>query len=257
MNAYEWKQERRRERLEARAARLSAEGQRSLASAREAVAGIPPGQPILVDHYSAPRHRAALKRHDQRMRKGFALMDEAAEAARRAASVGDGGISSDDPDAVAKLADKRTALEVERDEMKAANVWFRKHQTLDGAPVSEACVKRAQTGLRFHGVPFPSYALTNIGARIRDAAKRAARIVAVQAMEPSEETVAGCRITIDPDDNRITITFPARLDREAYKAVRGFGFLWSPTRNGFTRKIGANAAWAARHLAEKYGSATE
>jgi hypothetical protein len=256
VNAYEWKQERRRERLEARAARLAAEGEARFKSAAAAIAGIEPGQPILVGHHSEKRHRRALQRHDQAMRSAFAKMDAAAEAARRAAAAGSGGISSDDPDAVAKLADKRTALEVERDEMKAANVWYRKHKTLAGAPVSEACVKRAEVGLRYHGIPFPSYALTNIGARIREASKRAARIVAVQAMDASEETVAGCRITIDPEDNRITVTFPARLSREAYKAVRGFGFLWSPTRNGFTRKIGANAAWAARHLAEKYGAVT-
>ena len=41
-------------------------------AADDAIAGIPPGQPILVDHYSAPRHRAALNRHDRNMRAAIA-----------------------------------------------------------------------------------------------------------------------------------------------------------------------------------------
>jgi hypothetical protein len=37
-------------------------------SAEAAIDGIPPGQPILVGHHSEHRHRAALNRHDRRMR---------------------------------------------------------------------------------------------------------------------------------------------------------------------------------------------
>jgi hypothetical protein len=38
-------------------------------SAAAAIDGIPPGQPILAGHHSERRHRAALNRHDRRMRR--------------------------------------------------------------------------------------------------------------------------------------------------------------------------------------------
>lgn len=256
MNAYEWKLERRRERLERRAERLAGESAATFQAANAAIAGIPPGQPILVGHHSERRHRADLKRHDDRMRKAFKLHDEAAAAARAAAGVGTGGISSDDPDAVNKLADKRTELEVARDEMKLANAYYKKHGTLEGAPVSRATIDEGLRTLRFqpyYSRPFPAYALSNIGARIREAARRAERIVATNALERSEELVAGVTVIVDPEDNRIVVKFPSRLTKEAYKVMRSHGWLWSPTRCGFVRKITGGALHQARQLAQRFG----
>lgn len=259
MNSYELRQERRRERLERAAERAAAASDATFTAARSALAGIEPGQPILVGHHSEKRHRRAIERHDNRMRKAFELQSEARELELRAAGVGTAGISSDDPDAIAKLADKRTDLEVRRDHMKAANAHYRKHGTLEGAPVPREVIVDGLRTLEFqpyYKVPFPTYALSNIGARIRDAAKRAERIVAVAALEASEETVAGCAIIVDPDDNRVLLRFPARLSREAYKTVRSFGWLWSPSRNGFVRKISGGAIYQARELAQRFGSST-
>ena len=50
----------------------------------EAVKDIPFGQPILVDHYSAKKHRAALKKSDDNMRKCVALISKAAEHENKA-----------------------------------------------------------------------------------------------------------------------------------------------------------------------------
>ncbi len=52
--------------------------------ARDSVAGIPMGQPILVDHYSAKRHRSALARQDGAMRRGVEAADKATEHGRKA-----------------------------------------------------------------------------------------------------------------------------------------------------------------------------
>lgn len=261
MNAYEQKQEAKRERLERAAERAREEAKARFERADAAVAGIPMGQPILVGHHSEKRHRGHLARVDRALSKGFRLLDEAAKVAQRAASVGDGGISSDDPDAVAKLAEKRSDLEVLRDGMKAANAHWRKYGTLEGAPISADVLAKAEKNIAFQlhwypnrkPAPFESFTLTNLGAKIRDAAKRAERIVTVQAMDATTETVNGCTITVDPDENRVRLTFPARLDRDAYKAVRSYGWLWSPSRDAFVRKIG-NALYSARLLAEKYGT---
>ena len=49
-------------------------------------------------------------------------------------STGMGGISADDPQAVAKLEAKLAKLEAAQETMKAVNAYYRKHKTLDGCP---------------------------------------------------------------------------------------------------------------------------
>ncbi|WP_301233245.1 DUF3560 domain-containing protein [Pandoraea cepalis] len=53
-------------------------------AARDSVAGIPMGQPILVGHHSEGRHRRALARQDTNMRKAIETADRADSWARRA-----------------------------------------------------------------------------------------------------------------------------------------------------------------------------
>lgn len=257
MNSYEWKQEQRRERLERRAQRAQADSDRSFAGARAAVDGIPPGQPILVGHHSEKRHRAALNRHDQRMRKGFERLKEAQELAHRAAAVGTAGISQDDPDAVEKLGDKVEQLEARRDRMKQINTAFRKAKGAkgwtQGLDLSDQEAEQIGRNLSWiYKVPFPPYALTNIGARIRQAKLRAQQIEH-RPTQDSSEVVNGVTITADTTENRLILTYPRRLTTEEYKAVRRAGFVWSRTRGSFVRMLGMGGVihWA-RQLAQGF-----
>ena len=50
-------------------------------------------------------------------------------------STGMGGISADDPEAVAKLKEKVERLEQDQEKMKAVNAYYRKHKTLEGCPL--------------------------------------------------------------------------------------------------------------------------
>lgn len=188
------------------------------------------------------------------MRKGCEASDRAAELEHRAAAVGTGGISSDDPEAVEKLTDKVSELEAKRDAMKSANTHYRKNGNLDGWDGPAELAKHGMETLRispYHKVPFPSYALQNIGARIRDAAKRAARLERQQerAGEPTMETIGSATVTQDAADNRVLLRFPARLSKSDYQQVRTAGFVWSPTRGAFVRKLSATAIHVARELA--------
>lgn len=256
MNSYEAKQEAKRARLERAADNANAEASEAFDRARAATAGIPLGQPILVDHHSAGRHRAALRKSDNAMRRGVEATKRAEELARRAEAVGTGGISSDDPDAVEKLDDKRTDLEKERDLMKACNRHYKKTGTLDGFEAPADFIENARSYLRFSGVPFPTFALSNIGARIRHAAKRVARIERVaeiaEAQGEAKTTThpKGATVIEDPADNRVSVKFPSRLSRDDYKRVRSAGFVWSPTRDAFTRKYSTTAIYYANKLAE-------
>jgi len=128
---------------------------------------IPFGQPILVGHYSEKGHRAHLARIDSAMRQSCESSAMAARMEEKADSIeyqAKHAIYNDDPDAIDRLAAKVAKLEAQRDQMKAANVTYRnEHQ-------SEL---RAMTAYqRSTAVPFPSWALTNIGATIRTARKR-------------------------------------------------------------------------------------
>ena len=252
-NTYELKQEARRERLERASDNAADESARRLKTGDDYFYQMN-GQPILVGHHSEKRHRSQIAKAQANLRKGIELDKEAKELARRAEAVGTGGISSDDPEAVAKLVDKRTDLERQRDHMKTVNALYRKGDAAGlaamGLNLEELRRRVAAVGYSWVKTPYESYQLQNIGARIRDAAKRAERIETVANLEASTETVGLATITVDPDDNRVSVTFPSRLKRDDYKAIRSLGFLWSPTRGAFVRKISNSALWSARRFAE-------
>lgn len=63
----------RAEKLKASAQRAEAQATASYERARDATSGIVFGQPILVDHYSARYHMAALKKSDAAMRKSVEM----------------------------------------------------------------------------------------------------------------------------------------------------------------------------------------
>ena len=104
MNSYEQKQARRKQRLAAAAENAEQESAAAFQRSNSYTAGIPLGQPILVGHHSEQRHRNALKKSDNAMRKAVESSKHAEELRGRAAAVGSGGISSDDPDAIEKLS---------------------------------------------------------------------------------------------------------------------------------------------------------
>lgn len=150
---------------EARAAGLSAAG-----DLREEVSGIPMGQPILVGHHSQRRHECAIKRANAATRRAIENGDKAASMRSRAANITaatDASIFSDDADAAEALTARIAKRETERDAMKAANAVFRREHKADLAALSPF--------MRGQALPYPPYALTNIGASIRrDRARLAA-----------------------------------------------------------------------------------
>jgi hypothetical protein len=208
MNTYEQKQEARRERLAARAERLAEKSQQAFARSSRAMDGIPFGQPILVGHHSEGRHRAALKRSDNAMRQCCELLKQANETARRAESIGSGGISSDDPDAVTKLEQRLAELEAKRIKIKA-----RDHE---------------------------SWELSNLAANIRRIKQRIAELKRpAPKFNPIDTPLYS--VTLDVEENRIVLKLKERISKEAFKGLRHQAWLWSPTRNAFVKKLSAHA----------------
>ena len=110
----ERKLEQRKEWAEKAKAASQAESEKAFA----AIAGISPGQPILVDHHSAGRHRAALRRHDSAMHRCVErgkMAEHLEEKAEGLAAQLNHDIYSVDPDALEALEEKIAILERERD----------------------------------------------------------------------------------------------------------------------------------------------
>jgi uncharacterized protein DUF3560 len=148
--------------------------------------GIPFGQPILVGHHSERRAR----KDQERMHSGMRTSVDESRKAERHEQVADSierqlatTIFSDDEDAVEALRAKAARLEEERDRMKQANADFKRAHKAELAAMTP--YERSQA------VPYPSYSLSNLGARIRDAKKRADQVEREQALRDAGVRAGG------------------------------------------------------------------
>ncbi len=239
MNDYERRQEARKARLEGLASQAKAEGNALYTRAKTMAAAIPFGQPVLVGHHSEQRDRSYRGRIHSTFGRAFAAQDKATHYASKAQRVGTGGISGDDPEALAKLRAELASLDAAQERMKAANRAIRRkaeHAATLAALVSigfeEAQAGQLLTKDYMGRVGFPSYALQNNranAARLRD------RIAEIEAMRKREEVEVECdgfTYREDLQDNRVKFFFPAKPDQSTRDLLRRFGFKWSPSREG-------------------------
>lgn len=224
MNAYEEKQELRRERLEARAARLQKEGQARIARAREISSHIPMGQPILVGHHSEGRHRADLKRIEGGYIQGYHALKAAEAVQARADNIGRGGISSDDPEAVAKLRAELAKLAERQAAMKAMN--------------------KAERG------KVPAYMLTNNNANMARIKKRIEVLEANAQRAPAPEVTRedGIRVVENVEENRLQLFFPGKPEEAMRRDLKSAGFRWAPGAGAWQRQLNNAARYAASRI---------
>lgn len=183
-----------RERKEARIAKRlewaekrQTRGEHTLAHVTD---GLPPmGEPIKVGHHSEKRHRNALEKADNKVRRGCDDLNMAEKHRARAAGIADQldrSIYSDDDNAVSALAERIAGLESERDRYKAQSAACRKRK---GQPVEAAFAEMVRDGIFteeeakdliftcscFRGDPlrgWPSYKLSNLSGNITRNQKR-------------------------------------------------------------------------------------
>ena len=263
-NAYELRQERRRERLldAAERAKHSADTHRQTADRMASV--IPFGQPILVGHYSEGpdrRYRARIHGH---MGKWIAETKHAEELEQKAASVGKGGVSSDDPDAVDKLKKQLAGCEALQERMKAANKIIRqsltdeqKVQNLEPLGLTHAHAWQALKPDFCGRVGFPDYALTNNSANMRRIRQRIEQLGqrSQQTADPQPVTGNGFQITEDSADNRILIVFDAKPPQATREMLRRYGWKWSPTRTAWVRMLNNAGRASAQYVGQQLNAA--
>lgn len=249
MNSYEAKQARRRARLEAAATRAATESARRSEAAHAAIEHIPPGQPILVGHHSERRHRADLARHDRNMRAAIDADERSKDLAARAAAVGTGGISSDDPDAIQKLREELASLQARQKQMRAVNDAHRRFlkdpATLDAASLSDDDKNRIRTyqpAYSWEPHPYPPYRFQNNGGNIRRIEKRIAELErsAARADQPSVVTeCGGYTVVRNFELNRLQLKFPGKPAESVRRLLKSNGFRWSPTEGAWQRMLNA------------------
>lgn len=257
-NRYEERLDERRERYEDRADRARKESSALHKRASDMLSVIPLGQPILVGHHSERGHRRLLDKADNLYRKAFVeCAGKADHYESKAAGVGRGGISSDDPDALFKLLCKLQSCMKSQVSMKAANKAIRKHKKDRNQQVSALIdlgftLENANVLLDgdFCGrIGFASYALQNNNAEIKRLQLRIKQLESVKAIEePQRKEYDGFALEIDPDDNRILFHFDGKPADEVRRILKSHSFKWSPTRKAWIRKITPNAMAEARRV---------
>ncbi|MCY1395961.1 hypothetical protein D9M71_109200 [compost metagenome] len=255
LNWYERKQVARRERLEDRAAALSDESSRAYAKARQMASVIPFGQPILVGHHSEGRDRNYRARIHSNFGKSFALQDKAKHYEQKAASVGTGGISSDDPDAIEKLRAELANVEQAQERMKAANKAIRTHKTQEAriaALVAQGLTEGQAAELLkpdYAGrVGFPSYALSNNNANARRIAGRIAELETRRQCIDVEQEAENYTYREDTEENRVMFVFPGKPDEQTRTLLKRHAFKWSPSRGAWVRQLNNAGRWAAAQV---------
>lgn len=172
----------------------------------------------------------------------------------RIRSVGTGGISADDENAVEKLTAKLEKLEAHQERMKALNAYFRKHKTLIGCPelTPEQAEKMTEEmnkpGALYPDKVYAPYLLTNNSAEIRRLKKR------IESLNRHAETdyegweFDGGKAVPNKAANRLQLIFDGKPDDETRDALKRNGFRWSPRFGAWQRQLSGNAIRAAKRL---------
>ena len=220
-----------------------------------ATEGIPLGQPILVGHHSEGRHRAALKQSHSAMEKSCEAQAKATYYADKAAGVGRGGISSDDPEAVVKLRAALASMQALQDVMKASNKAIRSKKTpekqvaaLIELGISEGVAADAVKPDFAGRIGFPSYVLSNNSANMRRVELRIKELEANQQRVDKEEVGAGYTYREDTAENRVMFIFEGKPDEATRQLLKAHGFKWSPSRDGkpWVRHLNNAGLWSAK-----------
>lgn len=265
MNQYEQKQAERKARLEARAAQAENQSAVTYDRARQMGEAIPFGQPILIGHHSEGRDRNYRQKIHNAFGKAFDLQKKAEHYTQKAAAVGEGGISSDDPDAIAKLMHQVEQLTANQERMKKINQLIRKHKgnfegqrhALKELGLSDERIQKLVTPDYAGRIGFPSFSLTNNNANIRRIQQRIKQLQANQEREPVSVQGVGYVYAEDVEENRAMFIFDDKPEKATRDTLKRHGFRWSPTRNAWVRQLSNAAVWQAKAVMQILDASTD
>ena len=246
MSDYEDKKQARIDRYRERAEQARAQSSALFKQSTDMISAIPMGQPV---HGASDRHYR--ERAARKMDQSVAAMDKAAYYEQKAeAAENNTAISSDDPEALAKLTEKLEALQVKQTRMKQINAYYRKHGTCRGFHgLSDEAADKLLSDVQYHPwdrSPFPAYELSNNSAAIRQVKGRIEQLTRAREVGYQGWEFDGGRVVANMENNRLQVFFDEKPDEEVRSALKSQGFRWARSEGAWQRQLTGNAIYAAR-----------
>lgn len=259
---YEEKRANRLERYERLASKFSQESDSRYQRFKSLLSVIPMGQPILVGHHSEKGHRSLLNKADNNMRKSVEADKKAAYYADRAETVENNNtISSDDPKALERLKEKLAGLEKNQELMKKCNKITGNKKTTEAAKIEQliGLGLKESTAIQlmtpvYGRIGIPSFKLTNNNANIRTVKQRIEKLENIEKAGNQEVTYGDVRVFANADENRVQIFFPDKPSEEIRKALKGYGYRWSPMGGCWQAFYSNRAKYTAVEVVKLYNA---
>jgi Domain of unknown function (DUF3560) len=250
LNAYEERLERKRDRYKSLAVKARQQSDSIYKSARSMGQCIPFGQPILIGHHSERRDRNFRNRIHNTYGKSFKLNDKASYYEGKADSVGSGGISSDDPEAIQKLKAELAACEANQANMKAANKLLKKRDMagLKALGYSDEAIHELLNPRFSNNIGYAPFTLSNNNANIRRIKLRIQDLENRAKRQDKEEERNGYTYREDTAENRVMFIFDGKPDEATRGVLKRHTFKWSPSRGAWVRHLNSAGLYAAQQV---------
>lgn len=229
---------------------------------------IPFGQPILVGHHSEGRDRRYRSKAWNLMGKSVKHSDTANYYEGKLHSIETNtAISSDDPDAIAKLKRKIEAAELSQERMKEANKII-KSAKLSTQDKMLWLQKNGHEPSLLAGdyigrIGYAGYQLSNNNANIRSMKLRLVELeqqlrrAEAADTEETDYPELGLKVVQNNLENRVQIIFPSKPSEAVRSILKGCGFKWAPSQGAWQRKQGGMSGsglyWALQQLRKLAG----
>lgn len=248
MNDYEERKQARIDRLHEKADKARAESHSLYKQSTDMASAIPFGQPV-----HGPADRKYRDKIGRKMDQSIAASDKADYYERRAeAAENNTAISSDDPEALAKLKEKLEDLQISQTRMKQINAYYKKNGTCRGFHgLSDELADKLVEDIQYHPWdkrPFGSYALANNNQNINAVKKRIEQLTEAKELGYQGWEFNGGKVVANADMNRLQIFFDAIPDEEVRKELKGRGFKWARSVGVWQRQLTDNAIYAASRV---------
>lgn len=249
MNDYEQRKQDRIDRYLARAEKARTQSHALAQQSIDMMHAIPMGQPIINSTDARYRERASNK-----MRQSIVVSEKAAYyEAKAEAAEKNTAISSDDPEAIAKLTEKLELLKAAQELMKSVNAYYRKHGTCHGAEglseeQAEELDQDVKNGPPWINVPFASYALSNNNQEIHRVQDRIKQLTDAKELGYTGWEFDGGRVEANMEKNRLQVFFDEIPGEDVRRDLKSWGFRWARSEGAWQRQLTKNAIYAASRV---------
>lgn len=170
-------------------------------------------------------------------------------------------IKSSDNDAIEKLQEKLNKLEMLQADMKKANAYYKKNNTLKGCEVftdyTEEKIAELDKSIAesWTKKPFESYQLTNNNAKIKNTKARIAELEKVKERGMQEVVISEpeegnelFKVVENTELMRLQLLFDGKPSDAVRDLVKKNGFKWSPKNSAWQRQLTDNARYSLKRI---------